>query len=133
MLTLCAVLLLCSVHEVYIDDAQFQWFEAVLQQNRDKPIIVFTHAPPMGCGLKVVEDVHVKNRCAFLNHSDRPQRFIKLVEQHPNIKLWFSGHFHLSQVSGSGVGCGYKGASMCLVLVRIAGPTGHKQLAACQK
>jgi hypothetical protein len=20
-----------------------------------------------------------------------------LVEQHPNIKLWFSGHFHLSQ------------------------------------
>jgi hypothetical protein len=27
----------------------------------------------------------------------RPQRFIQLVEQHPNIKLWFSGHFHLSQ------------------------------------
>jgi hypothetical protein len=27
----------------------------------------------------------------------RPQRFIRLVEQHHNFKLWFSGHFHLSQ------------------------------------
>lgn len=89
----------CSVHEVYIDDEQMAWFEQVLQQNTDKPIIVFTHAPPIGSGLKVVENVHVKNRCAWLNHSDRPQRFIQLVEQNPNIKLWFSGHYHLSQVS----------------------------------
>lgn len=29
--------------------------------------------------------------------SCRPQRFIQLVERNPNIKLWFSGHFHLSQ------------------------------------
>lgn len=27
----------------------------------------------------------------------RPQRFMQLVERHPNIKVWFSGHFHLSQ------------------------------------
>uniref|UniRef100_A0A383VZZ7 Calcineurin-like phosphoesterase domain-containing protein n=1 Tax=Tetradesmus obliquus TaxID=3088 RepID=A0A383VZZ7_TETOB len=86
-----------SVHEVYIDDEQFSWLEQVLAANKDRPIVVFTHAPPMGCGLKVVENVHIKNRCAFLNHSDRPQRFIRLVEANPNIKLWFSGHFHLSQ------------------------------------
>jgi hypothetical protein len=86
------------VHEVYIDDEQFAWFEQVLAANKERPVVVFTHAPPMGCGLKVVENVHVKNRCAFLNHSDRPQRFIRLVEANPNIKLWFSGHFHLSQV-----------------------------------
>jgi hypothetical protein len=36
-------------------------------------------------------------RCAWLNHSDRPRRFIDLVERHPNIRMWFSGHFHLSQ------------------------------------
>lgn len=83
---------------MYIDDEQMAWFEQVLQRNTDKPIVIFTHAPPMGSGLKVVENVHVKNRCAWLNHSDRPQRFIRLVEQHPNIKLWFSGHYHLSQV-----------------------------------
>jgi hypothetical protein len=83
---------------VYIDDEQFAWFEQVLAANKERPVVVFTHAPPMGCGLKVVENVHVKNRCAFLNHSDRPQRFIRLVEANSNIKLWFSGHFHLSQV-----------------------------------
>ncbi|KAF6253281.1 Metallo-dependent phosphatase-like protein [Scenedesmus sp. NREL 46B-D3] len=71
-----------SVHEVYIDDEQFAWLEQVLAANTERPVIVFTHAPPMGCGLKVVENVH---------------RFIRLVEANPNIKLWFSGHFHLSQ------------------------------------
>jgi hypothetical protein len=59
------------VHEVYIDDEQMAWFESVLAANQDKPIIMFTHAPPMGSGLKVVQNVHVKNRCAWLNHSDR--------------------------------------------------------------
>eukprot|EP00850_Spirogloea_muscicola_P016846 SM000140S00595 [mRNA] locus=s140:147996:150943:+ [translate_table: standard] len=42
------------------------------------------------------EEVHVRNLCAWLNHSNRPQRFMELVCQHPQIKLWFSGHFHLS-------------------------------------
>lgn len=60
-----------SVHEVYIDDEQMAWFESVLAANKDTPIIMFTHAPPMGSGLKVVQNVHVKNRCAWLNHSDR--------------------------------------------------------------
>lgn len=47
--------------------------------------------------VQVVQEVHVKNRCAWLNHSDRPERFIQLVERYPNtIKLWMSGHFHLS-------------------------------------
>lgn len=36
-------------------------------------------------------------RCAWLNHSDRPQRFIRLVERYGNVRLWFSGHFHLAQ------------------------------------
>lgn len=99
-LNACAICLhnpTCSVHEVYVDDEQMQWFEDILAANTARPIIVVTHAPPMGSGLKVVQNVHVKNRCAWLNHSDRPQRFIQLVEKYPNIKLWFSGHFHLSQ------------------------------------
>ena len=40
--------------------------------------------------------VHVKNRCAWLNHSSNPERFVRLVDEHPNIRLWCSGHFHLS-------------------------------------
>ena len=32
-----------------------------------------------------------------MNHTDRPDRFIRLVEDHPQIKLWFSAHNHLGQ------------------------------------
>jgi hypothetical protein len=84
------------VHEVYIDEEQLAWFEATLQRSAGRPVVVFTHAPPMGSGLQVVQEVHVKNRCAWLNHSSNPTAFIRLVERFPNIKLWFSGHFHLS-------------------------------------
>ena len=45
----------------------------------------------------MVQAVHVKNRCAWLNHSSNPEVFLGLVHRFPNIRLWFSGHFHLSQ------------------------------------
>lgn len=87
-----------SVHEVHIDDQQLEWFEATLEANRGVPVAVFTHAPPIGSGLRVVERVHVKNRCAWLNHSSsNAGRFVQLCEKYPNVALWFSGHFHLSQ------------------------------------
>ena len=38
-----------------------------------------------------VQGVHVRNRCAWLNHSSGSDEFIKLVHEHPNIRLWFSG------------------------------------------
>ena len=37
------------------------------------------------------QGVHVKNRCAWLNHSEEPQVFVDLVRRYPNIRLWFSG------------------------------------------
>lgn len=85
-----------SVHEVYVDEEQLQWLEALLSANSNRPVVVFTHAPPIGCGLKVLTEVHVKNRCAWLNHSERPERFAELAQRWPNVRLWFSGHFHLS-------------------------------------
>eukprot|EP00898_Chlorokybus_atmophyticus_P003927 jgi/Chlat1/4535/Chrsp29S08895 len=86
-----------SVHEVFVDDEQVEWFRTVLAHNKGVPIIVFTHAPPLGCGLRVLHQVHVRNRCAFLNHTDDDaDAFIKLVQENPQISLWFSGHYHLS-------------------------------------
>lgn len=78
-----------SVHEVHIDDQQLEWFEATLEANRGVPVAVFTHAPPIGSGLRVVERVHVKNRCAWLNHSSsNAGRFVQLCEKYPNVALW---------------------------------------------
>lgn len=61
--------------------------------------MVFTHAPPMGSGLRVVQNVHIKNGCAWLNHSSGEEErrvFLRLCKDHHCIKAWFSGHFHLS-------------------------------------
>jgi hypothetical protein len=52
----------CSVHEVHVDEEQLRWFETALEAAGDRPVLVFTHAPPLGCGLKVLQEVHVKNR-----------------------------------------------------------------------
>lgn len=86
-----------SVHEVHIDDEQIQFLEETLEKANGGPVVMFSHAPILGSGLKAVQAVHVKNRCAWLNHSSNADYFISLVRRYPNIKLWFSGHFHLSQ------------------------------------
>lgn len=89
-------------HEVIVDQAQIDWFENLL---KEKPaddgwkIFVFTHAPPNGSGLRVLQENHVVNGCCWLNHSNEKQcrKFIELVREHRSIKAWFSGHFHLGQ------------------------------------
>ena len=86
-----------SVHEVFIDNSQVDWLEAQLAANAGSPAIICTHAPPAGCGLRVVQEVHVRNRCAYLNHSSpSASHFVALVEACPDVRLWFSGHYHLS-------------------------------------
>eukprot|EP00523_Entomoneis_sp_CCMP467_P009913 CAMPEP_0168736900 /NCGR_PEP_ID=MMETSP0724-20121128/10103_1 /TAXON_ID=265536 /ORGANISM="Amphiprora sp., Strain CCMP467" /LENGTH=608 /DNA_ID=CAMNT_0008784121 /DNA_START=84 /DNA_END=1910 /DNA_ORIENTATION=+ len=89
-------------HEVVIDPEQIAWFENVVKSHpasEGYKIIVFTHAPPNGSGLRVLQENHVVNGCCWLNHSDEQQcrKFIELVREHRCIKAWFSGHFHLGQ------------------------------------
>ena len=47
-----------------MDAEQLAFFRAQLQRAADagRPVVVFTHAPILGSGLKVVQTVHVKNR-----------------------------------------------------------------------
>ena len=47
-------------HEVIIDDPQIAWFENVVKTHRAEDgwkIFVFSHAPPMGSGLRVLQGV----------------------------------------------------------------------------
>mmetsp|Transcript_9893 Transcript_9893/g.17331 ORF Transcript_9893/g.17331 Transcript_9893/m.17331 type:complete len:568 (-) Transcript_9893:732-2435(-) len=89
-------------HEVIIDDAQIVWFEQLV---KSKPadegwrIFVFSHAPPNGSGIRIIQENHVVNGCCWLNHSDEKncRKFIEIVRQNRCIKGWFSGHFHLGQ------------------------------------
>ncbi|GKY97926.1 hypothetical protein MPSEU_000750600 [Mayamaea pseudoterrestris] len=89
-------------HEVIIDDAQLEWFEQFLIDHPADDgwkVFMFTHAPPNGSGLRVLQENHVVNGCCWLNHSDdkKCRKFIELVRTHRCIKAWFSGHFHLGQ------------------------------------
>jgi hypothetical protein len=89
-------------HEVTIDDDQVAWFEQTLIDHPSSEgwkVMVFTHAPPNGSGLRVLQENHVVNGCCWLNHSDEKKcrKFIELVRKHRCVKAWFSGHFHLGQ------------------------------------
>ena len=60
-------------HEVIIDEQQIQWFESLLKAHpasEGYKVFVFTHAPPNGSGLRVLQENHVVNGCCWLNHSD---------------------------------------------------------------
>lgn len=89
-----------SSHEVYIDDKQMEWFQQMVESHPAHDgwkVLVFSHAPIMGSGLRVLQSVHISSGCAWLNHcSSDPGRFIQIVQQNPQIKCWASGHFHLS-------------------------------------
>lgn len=59
-------------HEVVIDEAQIKWFEKLATTHKAEDgwrIFVFSHAPPMGSGLRVLQENHVVNGCCWLNHS----------------------------------------------------------------
>lgn len=89
-------------HEVIIDDAQMAWFQDFLETHPADDgwkVFMFTHAPPNGSGLRVLQENHVVNGCCWLNHSneDSCRKFIELVREHRCVKAWFSGHFHLGQ------------------------------------
>lgn len=84
-------------HEISIDEEQWRWFEQTLNDNRERTIIVFSHAPPLGSQLRVLQYPHLRAGNAWLNHSNRPQRFVDLLKDHPQVRAWFSGHNHLGQ------------------------------------
>ena len=88
-------------HEVYIDDEQVKWFKETIKScpaEEGWRVFVFSHAPPMGSGLRVLQENHVVNGCCWLNHSAKNTGvFIDIVRSNPCIKAWFSGHFHLGQ------------------------------------
>ena len=67
-----------------IDDEQLRWFEETVAAHPAEDgwkIFVFTHAPPIGSGLRVLQENHVVNGCCWLNHSGgaSTRKFIELV------------------------------------------------------
>ncbi len=85
-----------QIQECYVSDKQFDWFTETLRKRRGIPSIVFSHAPPIGCGLRTVPKVHVRATNAYLDQNHDPYRWLRLVQEYPEIVMWFSAHYHLS-------------------------------------
>lgn len=85
-----------SLQECYITDNQFDWIVRELERRPGIPALFFTHAPPIGSGIRTAPHrMHVKSTNAYLDQNHDPYRWQRLFQTYPEIILWFSAHFHL--------------------------------------
>lgn len=70
-----------------ISDETFEWFKNSVISNQDKNIIVASHAPLKGTGIRWI---YTKKKYQV----KRSKRFMKFLKKYP-VTLWFSGHIHL--------------------------------------
>lgn len=117
-----------SSHEVFVDDKQIEWFQRMVESHPESEgwkILVFSHAPITGSGLRVLQSVHVTNGCAWLNHcspTDVRNSFVRIVKENPQIKCWLSGHFHLSHDYEDALVQAVPGSPCIFMQVGVMGP-----------
>ena len=117
-----------SSHEVHVDDDQIEWFRDMVESHPESEgwkILVFSHAPITGSGLRVLQSVHVTNGCAWLNHcspTDVRNSFVRIVKENPQIKCWLSGHFHLSHDYQDALVQAVPGSPCAFLQVGVMGP-----------
>ena len=121
-----------SSHEVHVDDDQIEWFRQMVESHPESEgwkILVFSHAPIVGSGLRVLQSVHVTNGCAWLNHCSPPDvrnSFVRIVRDHPQIKCWLSGHFHLSHDYQDALVQAVEGSPCAFLQVGVMGPASSR-------
>ncbi len=93
-----------SPHEVCLEEEQIEWFQKSVKDNKDRPIFIFSHAPVLGSHIKILQNLHLKVPNAWTNHMNQPERFIEIIKNNPQVKLWFSAHNHLGQYYKDSVG-----------------------------
>ena len=76
------------VHLLYIQFVHPCFISVPLKSNTRR-IFVFSHAPPNGSGIRIIQENHVVNGCCWLNHSDEKncRKFIEIVREHRCIKV----------------------------------------------
>lgn len=82
-------------YECYMNNAHFEELKAELEKYPDKPVIMITHAPPAGCGLLTVPEVHVRASNAYLDQDHGYERWVSLARDYRQIVMWFNGHYHM--------------------------------------
>lgn len=84
-----------SDYECYLSDDTINELKRRLSLNAGKPAVIITHAPPCCSGLLNKPDVHLRASNAYLNQDHNYTVFKDIVKENPQIKVWFSGHYHI--------------------------------------
>lgn len=84
-----------QVQECVVGDAQFAAIQKGMARRPGVPVVVFSHTPPLGSGLRTVHKTHLRATNAWLDHNHNPSRWKTFWETHREITLWFSAHYHL--------------------------------------
>lgn len=84
-----------SVQECYITDHQYEVISRQFAQRPGVPVIVFSHAPPIGARLKTHPQTHPRATNAYLEQNHDPFRWLKFYRDNPEIVVWFSAHYHI--------------------------------------
>ncbi|HWL54941.1 MAG TPA: metallophosphoesterase [Chthoniobacteraceae bacterium] len=84
-----------SVQECYVSDRQFETLRRGLAERPGVPVIVFSHAPPIGARLRTHPRTHPRATNAYLEQNHDPFRWRQLYREHPEIVVWFSAHYHI--------------------------------------
>lgn len=83
-------------HEVYLSPRQLRWFDATLAAAPG-PVFVVCHAPPLGSGLRILPELHVRAGNAYVNQNHAPGEILDILADRRQVLLWFCGHSHLGQ------------------------------------
>jgi len=82
-------------YTVYISDAQYEWAKDVIEKNRDIPCVMIAHAPVAGSGLRCERPMHNAALDTYLDQTFKAERWVKLLRDNPQIRVWVSAHFHM--------------------------------------
>lgn len=86
-----------TMNECFMNAGTLADLEEKLCEKPGVPVLLFTHAQPLGAGLHTVPDVHVRASNAFLNQGHHPETLLRLAEKYPMLRMWFCGHYHIGE------------------------------------
>lgn len=84
-----------TVNGVMVSERQFLWVKEQLRARAGMPTLIFSHAPAAGNALRCSPPLHSAATDTYLDQTADALRWRTLQREFPQIKVWFSAHYHM--------------------------------------
>lgn len=84
-----------TVNGVMVSERQFLWVKEQLCAHPGMPTLIFSHAPAAGNALRCLPPLHSAATDTYLDQTADALRWRTLQRDFPQIKVWFSAHYHM--------------------------------------